>query len=313
MKFLISFLFIITHLQALSTEQINKIKSTYKIGMEIKASDGMTFGYSLASIMGQESSWGRYVVGDKWANGKLKPLYDSSLGNFQVKLETAKITIKKFQHLKKKYAYLIYDGRINYDKFAKYKSDYIYLKTITKDGFNSYFEAKSVHLLNNKNYDKILYYESILNNPIWIKRYNSEEKRAIRTFKWAKKELKYHKNIHKNNIKKLKIKLKEQYPQDLAHLKEVKIQYIKMKRKVDKDVLMVNKLLSDFNFGAEIAGHYLLLCYEQAKKKHFKNPLKKAIGRYNGGWNNTQYYLKVKERMKVVKKVINNNLNTMNK
>jgi len=311
---MITFLFIIlSSLQALNVEQINKIQSAYKTGKNIKAKDGMTFGYSLASIMGQESSWGRYVVGDKWENGKLKPLYDSSLGNFQVKLETAKITIKKFQHLKKKYSYLIYDGKIDYDKFAKYKSDYIYLKSITSDGFNSYLEAKASCLLNNKNYDKILYYESILNNPIWIKRYKAGEKRAIRTFKWAKKELKYHKTIHKNNIKKLTLKLKEKYPKDLVYLKEVKKQYIKMKRKVDKDVLIVNKLLSDFNFGAEIAGHYLLLCYEQAKKKHFKNPLKKAIGRYNGGWNNTQYYTKVKERMKVVKKIINNNLITLNK
>jgi hypothetical protein len=164
----------------INQEQLNKIQVAYNIGKTIKASDGTTFEHTLPSIMGQESSWGKVNLGDRYRKGKLQSKYKMSFGNYQVKISTAKETIKKYKHLHKKYGFLV--------------------------------------------------------------------------------EPKY------------------------------------------KDSLM--KLLRyNHRFCAEIAGHYLLSMYEQALKRGYSKPYIKAVGRYNGGWNNKHYPKLVLKRMKTVKKL----------
>lgn len=229
----------------LSSNQLKKIQDVYNIGKSIKASDGMTFEKGLTSMMGQESSWGIEVIGDKYdKNGKLKSVYESSLGNFQIKLSTAKLTIKKFPHLRKKYKYLVYEG------------DSIYLK----------YE---------KNKAKMDYYQSILDSKTWRKRYNLGQEKAIKTLSWATRNYNKHVKIHNELVNKAR-----------------------------KDTRLINKLLTDHRFGAEIGGHYLLSLYEHAIKKGWSNAYRRSIGRYNGGWSNWTYAGKVINRMKTLNRLI---------
>lgn len=165
----------------MSSAQLNKIQIAYDTGKKIKASDGTTFEHTLPSIMGTESSWGKMTRGDKYfKDGKLKPRRLMSLGNYQVKISTAKETIRKYSHLKAKY----------------------------------------MHLLNDKNLQTLM-----------------------------------------------------------------------------------NKLEHNSKFGAEIAGHYLLSMYEQSIKKRHWNPYMKAVGRYNGGWNNMNYANKIIVSMQTLKQL----------
>jgi len=155
-------IFATTHLSALTNSQKDKIITSYNIGKTIVAKDGMTFENTLPSIMGQESSWGTDNLGDKFdKTGRLKSLYDSSLGNFQIKLSTAKITIKMYPELKAKYGYLVNKEKSTYKKYQ-------------------------IH------YKKLNYYKEIVNSEKWNERVRNGEKKAIKTMKWAKKEFLYH-------------------------------------------------------------------------------------------------------------------------
>lgn len=283
----------------LDNSQKHKIKVAYNIGKIIKAKDGMTFENGLPSIMGQESSFGIYVVGDKWENGRLKSLYDSSLGNFQIKLSTAKLTIKKYPHLRKRYGHLVYDGKSIYKKFEKHKRLKEYYKELTNKGLTHYIETKTVK---SKHIKKIKYYSDILNNPIWIERYERKTKRAIATFKWAKKELVYHKAVHKRETKNVQ----KEFVLAIKKLNEHRVNYNRLLAKANKDTRLINMLLTNFEFGAVVSGHYLLSMYEEAIRKGYTGSQAywRSIGRYNGGWNNITYYTLIKKRMKIVKKVM---------
>ena len=227
-----------------SDEQKTKIKDTYNIGKNITMKDGMTVGNTLCGIMGQESTWGINIIGDKYyKNGKLKSLYLSSLGPFQIKLSTAKITIRKFDKLYKKYGNLLYEG------------DSIYIK----------YE---------KNKKKMDYYQSVIDSTTWRERTQNNEPKAIKTMKWALRNLRKHIETHNE-----------------------------LKLKASKDTRLINKLLTDHKFGAEIAGHYLKLQYDYVVRKGWSNPYKRAVGRYNGGWNNMNYANKVIKRMKISQQV----------
>jgi len=159
---LIVAIFATTQTFALSKTQKEKITIAYNIGKTIVAKDGMTFENTLPSIMGQESSWGTDNLGDKLdKTGKLKSLYDSSLGNFQIKLSTAKITINMYPKLKQKYGYLVNTGKSTYKKYQKHR-------------------------------EKLNYYKGIISSARWNSRVLKGDKKAISTMKWAKKEFLYH-------------------------------------------------------------------------------------------------------------------------
>jgi len=244
MRFIFIYIISATILLGFSNEQIKKISKAFEIGKKIKAKDGMTFEHALPSIMGQESSWGKAVIGDKFdKTGKLKSVYDSSLGNFQIKLSTAKFTIKRYKELKEKYGYMLNEGKSTYKLYEKYKK-------------------------------RLVKYNNILNNKKWIKKSKNNNKKAINTLKWAR--IKYLENLTLFNKYRLE-----------AH----------------KDTLLINALINDYEVGADIGGHYLLLCYNEALKKGLKHPYKKAIGKYNGGWNNSVYYPLIMKKMKSVRKL----------
>jgi hypothetical protein len=229
----------------LSTDQIQKAQIAYTVGKAIKADDGMTFEKTLASMLGVESSWGEEVIGDKYdKNGRLKSVYESSLGGFQIKLSTAKLTIRKFPHLMKKYGHMLYDG-------------------------------KSIYLKYEENKKKMDYYKGVLANPKWKERYKRGEKKAIDTMAWANRNYIKHMKIHNSLVSKAK-----------------------------KDTKLINKLFTDVRFGAEIGGHYLLMQYNYTLAKGWSRPYKRAVGRYNGGWNNWKYAARVLNRMKIVNKLI---------
>ena len=228
----------------LNQTQIQKINITYKIGKSIEV-NGMNFAYTLPSIMGVESSFGKIIIGDQYSNGKLKSLYQSSLGPFQIRLETAKLVIQK-TYLRKKYGYLIY-------------------KQNKKKLYEKYFKIKK----------KLVYYKSILQNTSWKQRARKGNIKAIETLSWAKRRYKYN----------------------------LKLSY-KLSKKIYKDIILINLLLNNTKFSALIAGNYLKMLYIEAQKKGYKYPYFRALGRYNGGWNNKKYARKVLKMMKLVKKII---------
>ena len=289
----------------LTEEQINKVQIAYDIGKTIKAIDGMTFEKGLPSIMGQESSFGVYVVGDKWDDGKLKSLYESSLGNMQIKLSTAKITIKKFPYLMKKYGHLVYDGKSIYLKFKKHKELMQHYRKITKYGLEWYYESE---LRKNAHLKKIIYYNSILTNPKWIDKYKRKTKQAISTLKWAKRELIYHESKYDIDAKKLKRIVIKDFKEAEIKYREHKIQYEILLGKANKDTKLINMLLTNYRFGLEVGGHYLMWMYEIALNKGFSDAYWRAIGRYNGGWNNIEYQNKVRDRMDYITKLIEDGL-----
>jgi hypothetical protein len=80
----------------------------------------MTFELALPSIMGQESSFCKFKVGDNIdKNGKKKSLYYSTLGCFHMKLSTAKIVLKKYPEI---FSYLYDDIYFGPNQYKKYKS-----------------------------------------------------------------------------------------------------------------------------------------------------------------------------------------------
>jgi hypothetical protein len=291
----------------LTEEQINKIQIAYNIGKTIKARDGMTFEKGLPSVMGQESSFGVYVVGDKWDNGKLKSLYESSLGNMQIKLSTAKITIKKYPNLMKKYGHLIYEGESIYMSFEKHKRLMQHYTNITKNGLGGFF--KSI-LIKNEHLKMIRYYSNILNNPKWIDKYNRGTKQGISTIKWATRELDYHSRKYDRDVVKLKKTVSIKYAKTLVSLSNHKKQYYSLLKKANKDTKLINMLLTNYKFGVEVGGHYLLWMYEIAVDKGFTDAYWRAIGRYNGGWNNLTYQEKVRGRMTTIENLISKGIIT---
>jgi hypothetical protein len=104
---LLLILFLTLPLFALSSEQAHKLQVAYYIGTLVKTSDGFSFEKTLCAIMLQESSAGEELIGDKYADGKLKSLYDSSIGVFQIKLSTVKFIIKSDDYMNKNFKHLL--------------------------------------------------------------------------------------------------------------------------------------------------------------------------------------------------------------
>jgi hypothetical protein len=111
MKYLMTLLLTL-QLHALSDNQSKNLRTAFKLGKQIHASNGFTFEKTLCAIMLQESSAGIQIIGDKYKNGRLKNLYHSSLGVFQIKLSTARYVIKKSKYLRKHFVHLLKDDKM---------------------------------------------------------------------------------------------------------------------------------------------------------------------------------------------------------
>ena len=277
----------------LSKDQLYKIQVGYDVGKTIIASDGMTFEKGLPSIGGKESSWGIYVIGDKYDNnGRLKSLYESSLGDYQIKLSTAKITIRKYPHLFKKYSHFLYEGDSIY---LQYEKNLVLLRKYKKKANVDEKQFKKNALLELKNSEhakKIKYYKSVLNNKIWKKRFEEKQERAIKTIAWAKRRLSYHTKFYNEELDNLMKNSRKEYLTLLKKIESLQKIHNSLVGKANKDTALINKLLTDTRFSAEIGGYYLLSIYEEALKRGYKgnDAYRRAVGRYNGGWNNKKYY-----------------------
>lgn len=136
------------------------LKVAYEEGCKIKVGN-QHLCLTLPTIAYGESSLGVHTVGDKYdENGRLKSLYDSSLGAFQIKLSTAQKVIVYFPELREKYGYLVNPDKTSYKKYAYH-------------------------------YRKWKYFKGVLNNPIWIKRW--KQGKGLKTYRWAKRNYEYHK------------------------------------------------------------------------------------------------------------------------
>lgn len=177
MKSLFILFFLMSSLFALNNKQTKIIKESYNIGKEIKARDGMTFGYALSAIVLQESSAGRDLIGDKYKNGKLKNFYDSSLGIFQIKLSTAKWIIRRESFLNKYFKNLLHNDKklvnmlFTNEKFsalvAGYYLKHSYEEALLKNFKNPWFRSISRY---NGGWNNTSYYHKIMKRLRYIKR-----------------------------------------------------------------------------------------------------------------------------------------------
>lgn len=70
------------------------------------------------------------------------------------------------------------------------------------------------------------------------------------------------------------------------------------------DKAIVNKLLNDLNFTVYLTYMYLKYNYDIAIKRGYDQPLLRAVGRHNGGWNNWKYVGKVTNAMRLINETV---------
>lgn len=208
-------------------KKFNKIQqyiliTSYKVGKKYKTSDNITFGKTVASIALQESTAGKMLIGDKYED---------------------------------KYYYIHYENGIKNKIFIE-KED------LLKDKNGYYFNFN-----NNKNYRKKIYILKGQLKPLY------DSSLGVFQIKPSTAE----------------IMINKYFPEYKYLLN-------------DKNKL-IQKLLSDVEFSANIASSYLIYCYEEAKNRKMWNPYFKTISRYNGGWKNSNYYNNVLKKMKYLEKL----------
>jgi hypothetical protein len=81
----------------------------------------------------------------------------------------------------------------------------------------------------------------------------------------------------------------------------------KNKTKVVRKLALVNRAISDNKFNTDIALYYFKLNYELALKRGYKNPIRRAISRHNGGWWNKRYLGLIDADIKYVKDALKQN------
>lgn len=66
---------------------------------------------------------------------------------------------------------------------------------------------------------------------------------------------------------------------------------------IDEDQLLINRLLSDVEFGATISANYLAINYKRALRNKRENPWFYCVSKYNGGSNNTTYVNRITDKL----------------
>ncbi len=66
------------------------------------------------------------------------------------------------------------------------------------------------------------------------------------------------------------------------------------------------RLLASNQTSVLIAGIHIMHYYDVALSRGYYNPWFKTISRYNGGWNNTEYFERVKKNLKTIKRLVKN-------
>jgi len=112
----------------LNQYQIKLLQTVYDEAKKYKAIDGHVFNDTLCAIYLTESSAGIDVIGDNvdLRTGKIRTLFESSIGPGQIRLATALFVMNHFPDEFKDYSYLMHDDIYAYKKYV------IYLKNIDK-------------------------------------------------------------------------------------------------------------------------------------------------------------------------------------
>jgi hypothetical protein len=151
---------------------------------------------------------------------------------------------------------------------------YFYEKPVLKNG-RTYFSKRTVH-------KDLTFLENSV-RYILVRTKSGETKYRVK-INFAE--------LGKSSLGAFQIKVKT--AKDVITKMELKEYYALL----NNDNLLIVSLLNDTKFGAIIAGNYLKMNYQSAKKNGHKNPIKYAISRYNGGANNTIYISLITDKMK---------------
>lgn len=72
---------------------------------------------------------------------------------------------------------------------------------------------------------------------------------------------------------------------------------------LENDTALINKLITDVEFGAKLSGHYFIKNYNEAVKRGMSRPYYRAISRHNGGWNNKPYFSALMKNLRTIRKL----------
>lgn len=149
--------------------QISNLQMVYKLGQKITAKDGTSFENALCGIILTESDAGLYKIGDNFdpKTKKQRHLFDSSLGAFQIRLQTIRSISKKIKvlnYLQNKSDLYITNKLLNDLPFSILVAGN-YLK-LNYEATKSYFTAISRYNGGNLNYT---YYNKVKSNMLKIK------------------------------------------------------------------------------------------------------------------------------------------------
>lgn len=177
-------------------------------------------------------------------------------------------------------------------------------KTITSDGM-SFENALSGIVMQETTAGKVIIgdnykmvYYTVINNK-YIEINNVENIFEINNQKYLEIKI----NNKKHKVKVFEKKIKKSYiessigPFQIQPKTAIRVINTYYKDKYEyllKDNnLLINKLFTDIQFSADIAAKYLLLTYEEANTLNKDEKWFRAISRYNGGWNNREYFYNV--------------------
>lgn len=69
------------------------------------------------------------------------------------------------------------------------------------------------------------------------------------------------------------------------------------------DTALINKLITDVEFGAKLSAYYFIHNYNEAVARGMSRPYFRAISRHNGGWNNKPYFQALMKNLRTVRKL----------
>lgn len=75
------------------------------------------------------------------------------------------------------------------------------------------------------------------------------------------------------------------------------------KKYLKNDTALINKLITDVEFGAKLSAYYFIKNYNEALRRGMSSPYYRAVSRHNGGWNNETYYKALMKNLRSVRKL----------
>ena len=72
---------------------------------------------------------------------------------------------------------------------------------------------------------------------------------------------------------------------------------------LDNDTALINRLITDVEFGAKLSAYYFIKNYNEALRRGMSRPYFRAISRHNGGWNNTPYFKALMKNLRMVRRL----------